>query len=244
MDTMQEPEIIFEDDILMVCYKPAGIAVQTKKLGQKDMESILRNHIALAGGKTGKGGLPYIGIVHRLDQPVEGVMVFAKTPQGAASLSAQVQKHSLGKKYYAVVRLPENQSVFSEVTGLPDRGTLEDWILFEPKKNISRIVPKGTPGAKRALLDYRVAGQCREKVLLDITLHTGRHHQIRLQLANMGTPILGDRKYGHDTQGSLSLCSYHIDFEHPLDSHKMNFDIVPENKQFEQFETAVKTLTI
>lgn len=94
---MLEPKILFEDDDLIVCHKPSGIATQTRKLGQKDMESILRNHVALAGGKTGKGVLPYIGIVHRLDQPVEGVMVFAKNSQAAASLSTQVQKHSFGK---------------------------------------------------------------------------------------------------------------------------------------------------
>ena len=223
---MPVPEILYEDDDLIVCHKPAGIATQTKKLGQKDMESILRNHVALAGGKTGKGGLPYIGIVHRLDQPVEGVMVFAKTPQAAASLSAQVQKHSFGKKYYAVVHLPEEVS-FSDVAHLPERGTLENWILSDPKSNTSCIVQKGTKNAKRAVLDYEVISQKKGKALLDITLHTGRHHQIRVQLAHIGTPICGDRKYGQDTEGTLALCSYHIDFEHPGSGRKMQFDIIP-----------------
>ena len=125
---MLEPKILFEDDDLIVCHKPSGIATQTRKLGQKDMESILRNHVALAGGKTGKGVLPYIGIVHRLDQPVEGVMVFAKNSQAAASLSTQVQKHSFGKKYYALVRLQETGKeedgrTFSDVTHLPEQLT-------------------------------------------------------------------------------------------------------------------------
>ena len=225
---MQQPKILYEDDDLIVCHKPAGLATQTKRLGQKDMETILKNHVALADRKTGKGVLPYIGIVHRLDQPVEGVMVFAKTPQAAAKLSAQVQKHSFGKRYYALVCLPDQGTDFSEATGLPESGTLEDWILFEPKENISRIVKKGTVGAKRAVLDYRVVDQKEGRALLDITLHTGRHHQIRVQLANIGTPIYGDQKYGGRGEGNLALCSYHIDFEHPADGRKMEFDVMPE----------------
>lgn len=225
---MQKPQIIFEDDTIIVCYKPAGIATQTRRLGQQDMESMLKNHIALADRKTGKGVLPYIGVVHRLDQPVEGVMVFAKTPQAAAALSTQVQKRSFGKKYYAVVRLPEKQSTFSDITELPERGSLEHWILFDPKTNISRVVPKETKNAKRALLEYHVVGQKEEKVLLDITLHTGRHHQIRVQLSHIGTPICGDCKYGQDTNGSLTLCSYHIDFDHPQSGKRLRFDRMPE----------------
>ena len=108
---MTQPEILYEDAQLIVCYKPAGIATQTKKLGQKDMVSILLNHVAQEGT-----GQPFIGVVHRLDQPVEGVMVFAKTKQAAAKLSAQVKDHSFGKKYYAKVRLPEGKT-FEQATG-------------------------------------------------------------------------------------------------------------------------------
>lgn len=227
---MQQPEILYEDDALMVCHKPAGLATQTKRLGQQDMESILRNHAALASRKAGRGALPYIGIVHRLDQPVEGVMVFAKTTQAAAKLSAQVQRHSFGKKYYALVSLPDERADFRKATGLKESGTLEDWILFEPKQNLSRIVPRGTPGAKKAVLDYQLIWQDAGRALLDITLHTGRHHQIRVQLANLGTPICGDRRYGGTPEEQLALCSYHIDFEHPADCRSMEFDVVPENK--------------
>ena len=128
---MTQPEILYEDAQLIVCYKPAGIATQTKKLGQKDMVSILSNHIAQEGT-----GQPFIGVVHRLDQPVEGVMVFAKTKQAAAKLSAQVKDHSFGKKYYAKVRLPEGKT-FEQATGHEKTGTLQDWIQFEPKENKS-----------------------------------------------------------------------------------------------------------
>jgi len=147
---MQEITYIYEDDDLVVCCKPAGIATQTKRLGQKDMESLLKNHVAAAGGRTGRGGVPFIGVVHRLDQPVEGVMVFAKTPQAASKLSAQMQNHSIGKKYYALVRLPEGCTGFASATGRAEEGTLCDEILFDTRANFSRIVPPGTKGAKRA----------------------------------------------------------------------------------------------
>ena len=102
---MQTPKILYEDDNLIVCYKPAGVATQTKRLGQQDMESILKNYVASGLQKQGKNAAPYIGIVHRLDQPVEGVMVYAKNPKAAAALSKQVQERSIGKNYYALVQL-------------------------------------------------------------------------------------------------------------------------------------------
>ena len=131
---MTQPEILYEDAQLIVCYKPAGIATQTKKLGQKDMVSILLNHIAQEGT-----GQPFIGVVHRLDQPVEGVMVFAKTKQAAAKLSAQMKDHSFGKKYYARVQLTEGKT-FAEATGHATEGTLRDWMLFDRKENKSCVV--------------------------------------------------------------------------------------------------------
>lgn len=231
---MQEITYIYEDDDLVVCCKPAGIATQTKRLGQKDMESLLKNHVAAAGGRTGRGGVPFIGVVHRLDQPVEGVMVFAKTPQAASKLSAQMQNHSIGKKYYALVRLPEGCTGFASATGRAEEGTLCDEILFDTRANFSRIVPPGTKGAKRAKLDYRLIAQRDSMALLDITLHTGRHHQIRVQLAQLGTPIVGDSKYGKDTEKALALCSYHIAFFHPKSGQKMVYEICPRNEKIQE----------
>ena len=153
---MTQPEILYEDAQLIVCYKPAGIATQTKKLGQKDMVSILSNHIAQEGT-----GQPFIGVVHRLDQPVEGVMVFAKTKQAAAKLSAQMKDHSFGKKYYARVRLTEGKA-FAEATGHATEGTLRDWIQFDRKENKSCVVEQprkeqknvnSKNGVQEALLD-------------------------------------------------------------------------------------------
>jgi 23S rRNA pseudouridine1911/1915/1917 synthase len=228
---MQKPDIIYEDEELIVCCKPAGIATQTKRLGQPDMESLLRNHIAAQPRKEGRSGIPYVGIVHRLDQPVEGVMVFAKTPQSAAALSAQVQDRSFGKKYYALVDLPQG-ATFASATGKPGQGSLCDWILFSPRENRSSIVPANTGGARKASLDYSVLAQQEDQALLDITLHTGRHHQIRVQLAHLHTPICGDAKYGSTArQGQLCLCSYFLSFEHPRDGRTMAYTITPGNEK-------------
>lgn len=227
---MTQPEIIYEDDDILVCYKPAGVATQTKRLGQKDMESILKNYIAVNNRKAGRMQPPYIGIVHRLDQPVEGVMVYAKTPQAAAKLSAQVKKHFVGKHYYALVQLPEGKQSMEEI-GLDQKGTLENEIAFDAKRNVSAVMPQKTKETKHACLDYEVVAQKGQKLLLDITLHTGRHHQIRVQLAHAGIPIVGDTKYGKYPANQLGLCSYRISFGHPSSGTEMDYTIMPKNEE-------------
>lgn len=227
---MHTPKILYEDDNLIVCYKPAGVATQTKRLGQQDMESILKNYVAEELRKQNKNVPPYIGIVHRLDQPVEGVMVYAKNSKTAAALSKQVQERSIGKNYYALVQLPEGKT-FAETTGLAPEGTREDFMTFDRRTNVSKIVPKGTKDAKKAVLDYKVVAEAEGKALLDITLHTGRHHQIRLQMAGMGTPIIGDRKYGRSDAAQLGLCSYRIAFVSPTDDQNHVYKIQPENAE-------------
>jgi len=227
---MLTPEIIYEDNSLIVCYKPAGVATQTKRLGQQDMESILKNYVAAGLRKQNKNVPPYIGVVHRLDQPVEGVMVYAKNQKAAAALSKQVQERSIGKNYYALVQLPEGKT-FAETTGLPKEGTREDCMVFDRRTNISKIVPKETKDAKKAVLDYKVIAEEQGRALLDITLHTGRHHQIRLQMAGMGVPIVGDRKYGRGGASQLGLCSYRIAFVSPTDGKMCEYRITPKNAE-------------
>ena len=174
-----ELQILYEDNAIIVCKKPAGVATQTKRLGQADMESLLKNY------RAGKGEPPYIGVVHRLDQPVEGVMVFAKTKEAAANLSRQIATKAADKYYYAVT------------DGMPEqkKGTLEDYLLRDGRTNTSEVVSKGKPDAKRAALSYEVLEQKDGRAVLDIKLETGRHHQIRVQLAHAGFPIVGDKKY-------------------------------------------------
>ena len=206
--------ILYEDEEVIVCEKPAGVAAQTKRLGQADMESLLKNY------RAGKGEQPYIGVVHRLDQPVRGVMVFAKTKEAAADLSRQVQTKMADKFYYAVT------------DGVPEqkKGTLEDYLLRDGKTNTSKVVSKSTEGAKSARLDYEVTAQNKTNAILRIRLDTGRHHQIRVQLANAGIPIVGDAKYNFKeamarSGNGLLLCSYKIGFKHPKTHKKMEVEI-------------------
>lgn len=209
---MQKPTIIYEDDDIIVCHKPAGMATQTKRLGQQDMESSLRNY------RARKKETPYIGVVHRLDQPVEGIMVFAKNQKAAANLSRQVQQRLIGKHYYAEC-IEEGE--FSMACG--HKGTLTNYILTDKKNNVSSIVPPDTPQAKKAVLDFEVIKEENNHIVFDVTLHTGRQHQIRLQLANIGCPIIGDNKYGGAPDDTLKLRSYMLEFEHPASGKKMQF---------------------
>lgn len=229
-------EILYEDQQILVCHKPAGVATETKRIGQQDMVSLLRNF------RAEKGEEPYIGLVHRLDQPVEGVMVFAKTPDAAAELSRQVQNRSIGKHYYAVGVMRADDMAAFEGTALgsiQEYGTVTDYIFFDKKQNVSHIVPKGTPQAKKAVLDYRVIGTDGSRVCFDVTLHTGRHHQIRLQLAHHGCPLVGDAKYGSRDGSQLALCSYRLQFVHPETKKEMDFSIHPHNQAFDTFSDSL-----
>ena len=191
-------QIIYEDKDVLVCYKPAGIAVQSANIAQQDMVSELKNYLATQGDKN-----PYIGVVHRLDQPVSGVLVFAKNQSAAASLSAQVQDGRAGKIYRSLVF-----GAFDEVS---KEGVLEDILLKDAKTNTSRVIKEGSKEAKqgkKAKLSYKVlqtiSVEEESYSEVEIQLFTGRHHQIRVQFANAGHPILGDTKYGSPVSAELS----------------------------------------
>lgn len=209
-----QPAIIYEDEDIIVCKKPAGVATQTRRIGQADMESLLKNY------RASKGELPYIGVVHRLDQPVEGIMVFAKNKEAAADLSRQIKTKLADKYYYAMT------------DGVPEKkkGTLGDELLQNGKTNTSEVVERGTPQAKHASLSYEVVEQDGKHAVLRIKLDTGRHHQIRVQLAHAGMPIVGDKKYNFKENiapsgGQLALCSFKIAFRHPKTHRKLEFEI-------------------
>lgn len=217
---MNKPTIYYEDQDIIVCYKEAGVATQTAKLGEQDMESRLKNYLAAKGQK------PWVGVVHRLDQPVEGVMVFAKNPQAAASLSKQVKQRSIGKHYYAITE------------AVPDEpeGVLVDYLCFDRKNNKTKVAESKTVGSKRAELSYRLLKQVSGKALLDIDLRTGRHHQIRVQLAHIGCPLAGDNKYGKPGMaGPIGLCAYRLEFEHPVAGEPLSFQIRPQGAAFDYF---------
>ena len=214
-------QILHEDESLIVCYKPAGVATQTAKLGQQDMVSLLKNY--LHGG--------YVAVVHRLDQPVEGVLVFAKTPYAAKELSKGMQDKQFGKFYKAVL------------WGMPkkNQATLEDYLVKDGRTNTSRVVNVQEKEAKKAVLSYEVIktgeDDGKEISLVKVRLETGRHHQIRVQMANMGCPIWGDSKYNtfpiQDRRfRQIALCAYRLEFTHPKTKEKMEFEIEPKGEGF------------
>ncbi len=215
--------VLFEDESIIVCYKPAGIATQTKNIGEQDMVSMLNNYLVEKGEK------PSIHVVHRLDQPVEGVMVFAKNSQAANKLTKEITEHVFKKNYYAIISRES----------FPNEGELVDYLVKDNRTNLSKVVKEGDPRAKKAVLRYRVVEQWDDKKLLDIDLFTGRHHQIRIQLASRTAPIIGDVKYGGIATGhSLALCSHHIGFAHPVTGEKMGFDIKPQGEEFRDSKVA------
>lgn len=222
-----EENILYEDKEILVCRKPAGMPVQAAGIGTMDMESALKNYLA----QKIPGKVPYLGIVHRLDQPVEGILVFAKTPGAAGSLSKQIMAGGAGKYYLAVVE------------GKPERseGTLTDYLKKNGRANMSQAVPENTPGAKKAVLHYRILDQKeingKVRTLLRIRLETGRHHQIRVQLSHAGYPLLGDRKYNPSGEKgkSLGLCSCGLEFKHPKTGRLMKFETEPQGTAFLDF---------
>lgn len=181
------PDILYEDKELIVCRKPAGIPTQSSRIGTQDMVSILKNYLCKTNPKKQP---PYLAVIHRLDQPVEGLLVFAKTPNAAKQLNHQLQSAGFGKHYRALL---------SAVPPQPE-GDLQDYMVKDGRTNMSRICPADTPGAKSARLHYQILEQTRGYAVADITLDTGRHHQIRVQMAHLGCPIAGDRKYGPSKQ--------------------------------------------
>ena len=190
--------ILFEDKDIIVCRKPAGIAVQNARIGAMDMESSLKNYLSFKSGNV--RNVPYLAVVHRLDQPVEGLLVFARTPQAAAKLSKDLQNGSLKKYYHALVPLHP---------ALDDQtGHLTDYLLKDGRTNLSRVVSPGNKNAKKAELDWKFCGQYEYNgegyALVEIELFTGRHHQIRVQMAHAQMPLLGDNKYASKDSARLS----------------------------------------
>ena len=244
-----EDYILFEDKEIIVCRKPAGIAVQNARIGAMDLESSLKNYLAIRAGDEGK--MPYLAVIHRLDQPVEGVLVFAKTPKAAKGLNTQITNGKMEKIYLAVTYgQPDTRACETEAGHDGDKSksvVLEDYLKKDGRTNTSAVVNAGTTGAKKARLSYEVLGEAvdaisgKKKWLLRIHLDTGRHHQIRVQMAHAGIPLAGDRKYGTGTNvtigsGSLALCAASLTFFHPVTGRIMKFETKPEGSGFAEFQ--------
>ncbi len=223
-----QTQIVYEDEAVLVIRKPAGLATESAGIGQKDVVSELKNYVA----KKNPGKMPYLGVVHRLDQPVEGLLVFAKTKKAADNLTAQLGKGTLKKEYLAVVcgKVPENT------------GRLVDYLAKE--KGMAVVKDAADTQAKKAVLSYTKKAETEKFTLLAVQIETGRFHQIRAQLSHAGFPILGDEKYGSEESKELSrekkirftaLCAASLSFRHPVTGKTMAFTQAPQNPAFAEF---------
>jgi 23S rRNA pseudouridine1911/1915/1917 synthase len=198
--------ILFEDNHLVVVNKWPSEIVQGDKTGDTPLSDTVKQYIKK---KYKKPGAVFLGVVHRLDRPVGGVTVFARTGKSLARMNALIKERAITKKYWAIVknRPPE------------DEATLRQYLSRNEKKNKSFVYPKPVPNSKEAILSYKIIAQSKDYYLLEVDLHTGRHHQIRAQLAAIGCPIKGDLKYGFsrsNKDGSVSLHARSIEFIHPV----------------------------
>lgn len=215
-------KILFEDNHLLVVVKPQGIAVQKNDTASTDdFQSILKDYLKK---KYNKPGNVFLGIVHRLDQPVGGVMVFAKTSKAASRLSEQIRQNIWKKCYLAVV------------DGVPEqkRAVLEDYLVKNEATNDVYVSKKSNPKAKFARLSYETLKSKNGRTLLKITLETGRSHQIRVQLSSRGFSIVNDHKYNKNakTGSDIALWAYSLEIEHPVTKEKLVFsEKMPESIQ-------------
>lgn len=220
------PQILFEDNHLLIINKRPGEIVQGDKTGDAPLVDQLKIYLK---EKYNKPGAVFLGLVHRLDRPVSGAVIFAKTSKSLSRLTRMVKEREITKIYWAVVdRVPE-----------PEEGTLVNYLIKNERQNKSYPAEEHTPGAKRAELRYKFIASGKTYHLLEISLLTGRHHQIRAQLALAGCHIKGDLKYGaarSNPGGSISLHARMLDFIHPVSKEKINIIApVPANPEWQYF---------
>ena len=215
---MKNLKVIYEDNHIIVVRKEPNIPSQADKTNDIDMLTVVKQYLKQ---KYNKPGNVYLGLVHRLDRPVGGVMIFAKTSKAASRLSEQVRSKIFKKKYLAVV----DGKIEEEM------GTLEDYLYKDERNNISKVVNQNKKNAKFAKLDYEVLkyNEVKDLSLVRINLHTGRHHQIRVQLSNFGHSIFGDQKYGTRGKGKqIALWAYSLTIVHPVSKEEMTFEDLPD----------------
>ena len=210
-------KILYEDNHLIVCIKPAGVLSQSDGSKSPDMLTILKRYIK---EKYEKPGEVYLGLVHRLDRPVSGVMVFARTSKAASRLSEQIRSRKVEKLYRCVVN-----------GTLEGSGRLENYISKDEDRNIVTVSDIEKPGFKASYLDYRAIASKDGMTLTEVKLGTGRSHQIRAQMAHCGHPLVGDQKYGQKDNRckDISLESFKLSFEHPVKREFVTFEApIPE----------------
>lgn len=229
---MYKPTVVYEDNHLLCVSKRPGEIVQGDKTGDEPMSEALK---AWLKEKYNKPGNVYLGVIHRLDRPVGGLVLFAKTSKALSRMNELFRTGDVSKRYWAVVtaRPPKHSD------------TLEQYLVRNESQNKSYVARQGTatPGAKLARLSYRLLASGEHYHLLEIELHTGRHHQIRCQLAALGCPIKGDLKYGaprSNPGGSISLLSRQISFTHPVSKEALTLTApVPDERLWHDLEAAI-----
>ncbi len=217
---------VYEDNHLLVVVKPQGKLTQSDETGDLSLQDECKQYIK---EKYQKPGEVYLGLVHRLDRPVGGLVAFARTSKAASRLSEQLRVHHMEREYLAVV----------EGEDLPARGDLRDWLL-QGEDGLVRVVPEGTPGAKEARLHYERLGAREGTALVHLRLETGRKHQIRVQLSHLGYPICFDMRYGHGERGrDIALFGAVLRLTHPTLKKEMTFTACPENPAFRPYEKEI-----
>ena len=199
-------KVVYEDNHIIIVDKCSGEIVQGDKTGDKPLSDTVKEYIKQ---KYNKPGNVFLGVVHRLDRPVSGLVVFAKTSKALSRLNDMFRAGDVHKTYWAIVKRRD----------IATEGTLTDWLTRNERQNKSYAHEREVPGAKKAVLKYKVRAVADNYMLIEVTLLTGRHHQIRCQLSHMGCPIKGDLKYGaprSNPDGSISLLSRRVEFVHPV----------------------------
>ncbi|MFT5862020.1 MAG: 23S rRNA pseudouridine1911/1915/1917 synthase [Flavobacteriales bacterium] len=213
VSTHHNLQVLYEDNHLIVINKRSGDIVQGDKTGDAPLSDVVKEYIAK---KYDKPGAVFLGTVHRLDRPTSGIVIFARTSKALPRLNKMFAERQTQKTYWALVKnLPPEES-----------GTLTHYLKRNPKQNKSYAYIKEVPDSKKAILDYRVIKKLKTFYLLEIDLHTGRHHQIRSQLTAIGCPIKGDLKYGFDRSnkdGSISLLARKLTITHPVKKEEITF---------------------
>ena len=228
-------EVVYEDNHIIIVNKQSGEIVQGDKTGDRPLSDIVKDYIK---EKYQKPGAVFLGVVHRLDRPVAGLVVFARTSKALTRLNDMFRNGDVHKTYWAIVE-SEKLKVKS------DRfSTAEHWLTRNEKQNKSYAYDHEVPGSKRAVLKYRLIAQSERYSLLEVNLMTGRHHQIRCQLAAMGCPIKGDLKYGarrSNPDGSISLLSHRVEFIHPVSKESICVESpLPDDNLWQSLKKSVK----
>ena len=222
--------VLFEDNHSIAVAKRVGDIVQGDKTGDVPLSDLVKAYLK---EKYEKPGNVYLGVVHRLDRPVSGVVLFAKTSKALPRLNKMFAEHEAVRKTYLAI-----------VANKPPQpeGTLTHWLTRNEKQNTARAYDREVPNSKKAVLDYRLVAQSERYFLLEVELHTGRHHQIRCQLAKMGCPIKGDLKYGaprSNPDGGISLHAWRLQLEHPVTHAPLTIEApLPEERLWQEFATS------